>query len=102
MVAPGDNLEFQASFYFRARTSLAPALLEAVKRVFREDPNGGSIVCADIRERSFWEQGEQFELIYSRRGNRISLMHIYRSDEIEPLAAKKKYLVERHTKGGWR
>ena len=100
MTAPGDNLEFQASLYFRARASLAPLLLDAVKKLFREDPNAGDVIFSDIKERSFEAQGEQFILIFSRRGNRISLMHVYRHDEREPLAAKKKYLVEQRRMGG--
>ena len=79
-----------------------PSLLEAVKKMFREEPHAGTTICADIKERLFELQGEQFALIFSRRGNRVSLMHIYKSDEKEPLAAKKKYLIEQQARGGRR
>jgi hypothetical protein len=98
MTAPGDNLEFQASAFFRDRTTAAPELLVALKDALKNRPDAGQLVCASIRQVDVDWNGEALTVIYSRRSNRISLMYIYRVSERKVLAARLKELLRLYNK----
>ena len=100
MTAPGNNLDFMASAHFRARAESALGLLEANKKVLRENLRAGVEILPGIRELALELEGRAFVVIFARRSNAFGLMHVYESHEEQALAAQKKYLIDSFKKRG--
>lgn len=99
MTAPGANLEFMASAYFRARAESAQGLLAAIKQMLRADPQAGIAIASGIRELELTLGGQGFVVLFARKGNAIKLMHVYGAEEKAGLAIKLQELAFLYGKG---
>lgn len=102
MVAPGDNLEFQASTFFSARAKRVPNLLERVAESVKNEPNRGKLLCGTVRELELDLDGQSFLVFLARHGNRISLMQVFQSNENEKIELQRKRFIHLFGKGGAR
>jgi hypothetical protein len=99
MTAPGENLDFMASAYFRERAGHLPGLLGKVKAAIQSDPRAGRQVCPGIMELEVDLEGLLVTVLLARRGNKVNLMYAYRPSEKALLAGRKRQLIRLYGKG---
>lgn len=95
MVAPGDNLEFQASGAFRDQAKLAPEIVDAAKEALRRNPRSLRWLCGEFWDMQLRIGDADLVFLIRRRKNTISFLAVFDHGAQSEIVAKRRALCKK-------
>ena len=95
MVAPGDNLEFQASGEFRDRILAAPEILESAKEALRMDARRAGAIAGEFWSMDLSVGDAELVVFLRRRGNIVGFLAVFLKSETIRIEAKRRELWQK-------